>query len=46
MWLVINSLCALHSLEHPERFMELHRKEKREKEIEVTSRGRGIYKRR
>ena len=21
----INSLCALHSLEHPERFMELHR---------------------
>ena len=27
---VINSLCALHSLEHPERFTELHREEKRE----------------
>ena len=26
----INSLCALHSLEYPERFMELHRDEKRE----------------
>ena len=24
----INSLCALHSLEHPERFTELHREEK------------------
>ena len=24
------SLCALHSLEHSERFMELHREEKRE----------------
>ena len=28
--LVINSLCALHSLEHSERFTELHREEKRE----------------
>ena len=28
---VINSLFALHSLEHSERFMELHREEKREK---------------
>ena len=29
--LAINqSLCALHSLEHPERFTELHREEKRE----------------
>ena len=27
---VINSLCSLHSLEHPERFTELHREEKRE----------------
>ena len=27
---VIISLCALHSLEHPERFKELHREEKRE----------------
>ena len=27
---VINSLCALHSLEHPERFTELHREEKKE----------------
>ena len=27
---VINSLCALHSLEHSERFMDLHRDEKRE----------------
>ena len=27
---VINSLSALHSLEHPERFTELHREEKRE----------------
>ena len=27
---VINSLFALHSLEHSERFMELHREEKRE----------------
>ena len=26
----INSLCALHSLEHPERFTELYREEKRE----------------
>ena len=26
----INSLCAHHSLEHPERFTELHREEKRE----------------
>ena len=24
------SLCTLHSLEHPEKFMELHREEKRE----------------
>ena len=30
IWQVINSLCALHSLEHLERFMELHREEKRE----------------
>ena len=28
---VNNSLCALHSLEPSERFMELHREEKREK---------------
>ena len=29
--LAINqSLCALHSLEHPERFTELHREERRE----------------
>ena len=27
---VISSLCALHSLEHPERFTELRREEKRE----------------
>ena len=27
---VINPLCALHSLEHPERFTELHREEKRD----------------
>ena len=27
---VISSLSVLHSLEHPERFMELHREEKRE----------------
>ena len=27
---VINPLCALHSLEHPERFTELSREEKRE----------------
>ena len=27
---VINSLSALHSLEHPERFTELHREEKGE----------------
>ena len=27
---VINSLCALHSLEHQEIFTELHREEKRE----------------
>ena len=27
---VINSLCALHSLKHPERFTELYREEKRE----------------
>ena len=27
---VISSLNALHSLEHPERFTELHREEKRE----------------
>ena len=27
---IINSLCALHSLEHSERFMEFHREEKRE----------------
>ena len=27
---VINSLCALLSLEHPERFMELHRKRRKE----------------
>ena len=27
---VINSLFALHSLEHSERFMEFHREEKRE----------------
>ena len=27
---VIISLCALQSLEHPERFTELHREEKRE----------------
>ena len=26
---VVNSLCALQSLEHSERFMELHREEKR-----------------
>ena len=26
----MNSLCALHSLEHSERFTELHREEKRE----------------
>ena len=29
---VINSLCALHSLEHPERFAELHGEDKREEE--------------
>ena len=27
---VINYLCALHSLGHPERFTELHREEKKE----------------
>ena len=27
---VIKSLCVLHSLEHPERFTELHKEEKRE----------------
>ena len=27
---VINFLCALYSLEHPERFTELHREKKRE----------------
>ena len=27
---IIKSLCALHSLEHPENFTELHREEKRE----------------
>jgi len=27
---VINSLCALHSLQHSKRFTELHREEKRE----------------
>ena len=27
---VITSLCALHSLDHSEMFMELYRKEKRE----------------
>ena len=41
---VINSLCALHSLEHPERFTELHREEKR-KEIVVTRRRGGIKRR-
>ena len=30
IWPVNNSLCGLHSLEHPERFTELHREEKRE----------------
>ena len=30
IWPVISSLSALHSLEHPERFTELHREEKRE----------------
>ena len=34
---VITSLCALHSLEHPERFTELPREEKRE-EDDKTSR--------
>ena len=43
--LAINqSLCALHSLEHPERFTELHREEKR-KEIVVTRRRGGIKRR-
>ena len=42
---VINSLCALHSLEHPERFAELHGEEKREREIEVTRKRRGGVKR-
>ena len=38
---VINSLCAHQSLEHPERFMELHREEKRrEKRREEKRRGR------
>ena len=27
---IIKSLCALHSLEHPERFTKLHREEKKE----------------
>ena len=30
IWPVINSLSVLHSLEHPERFTELHREEKKE----------------
>ena len=29
---VITSLCALHSLEHPERFTELPREDKREED--------------
>ena len=29
-WPVITSLCALHSLDHSEMFMELYREEKRE----------------
>ena len=29
-WPVITSLCALHSLDHSEMFMELHREEKKE----------------
>ena len=29
IWPVISSLCAHHSLEHPERFTELHREDKR-----------------
>ena len=39
---VIKSLCALHSLEHPERFTELHGEEKRrgKEEIEVARRRR------
>ena len=44
---VINSLFALHSLEHSERFTELNRGEKRRgrKKIEVTRRKRGGIKR-
>ena len=30
IWPVINSPCTLHSLEHSERFTELHREEKRD----------------
>ena len=43
---VISSLCALHSLEHPERFTGLHREDRGRKEIEVTRRRRGGVKRR
>ena len=39
---VINSLCALHSLEHSKSFTELHREEKRE----VRARGDQKQKRR
>ena len=37
---VIDFLRAFHSLEHPERFTELHRKRRGRREIEVTRRSR------
>ena len=40
-----NSLCALHSLEHSERFIELHREEKREEGTRGDRRRRGGVKR-
>ena len=39
-----NSLCALHSLEHSERFIELHREEKREKGDRGYQERRGTVK--
>ena len=43
---MIKFLCALHSLEHPERFTELHREEKREEEDRGDWEGKVGVKRR
>ena len=44
-YLVITSLCALHSLDHSEMFTELHREEKREEGDRGDQEDKGEIKR-